>query len=132
LASGAQPRVSPKNDAILFTQVNEKTGNRDIFRVSDKGGVPENLTDSPDSDQYDAVWSKDGGRIAFVSDRGVTDDNRRNAGIWVIDLLHGQSPRQVTHNGSQDDCPAWDPSGNFIYFRSNRGGEWQVWRVAAR
>jgi hypothetical protein len=132
LTAGAEPRVSPKNDAVLFTQVNEKTGKRDIFRISDKGSVPENLTNSPDSDQYDPVWSKDGSRIAFVSDRGVDEDGRHNADIWVLDLQHADQPRQITHNGSQDDCPAWDPSGNFIYFRSNRGGTWQVWRIASR
>jgi hypothetical protein len=132
LAPGAEPRVSPKNDAILFTQVNEKTGKRDIFRITDKGSVPENLTNSPDSDQYDPVWSKDGSRIAFVSDHGVDEDGRHNADIWVLDLQHTDQPRQITHNGSQDDCPAWDPSGNYIYFRSNRGGTWQIWRIASR
>lgn len=132
LTAGAQPRVSPKNDAVLFTQVNEKTGKRDIFRMSDKGAVPDNLTNSPDSDQYDPVWSKDGSRVAFVSDRGVDEEGRHNADIWVLDLQHADQPRQVTHNGSQDDSPAWDPSGNFIFFRSNRGGDWQIWRIAAR
>jgi hypothetical protein len=23
----------------------------------------------------------------------------------------------------------WDPGGNAIYFRSNRGGEWGIWKV---
>ena len=41
-------------------------------------------------------------------------------------------PIQVTTNGSWDDHPAWDPNGSAIYFRSNRGGEWNIWRITTR
>ena len=27
---------------------------------------------------------------------------------------------------------AWDPTGNSIYFRSNRGGEWVIWKIPSR
>lgn len=129
---GMQPRINPKNDTLLFSAVNEKTGKRDLFKMSDKGGLPENLTNTPDVDEYDAVWSRDGGQIAFVSDRGVDEDKRNNADIWMMELARPDRLTQVTTNASQDDSPAWDPSGNFIYFRSNRGGEWNVWKVAVR
>jgi Tol biopolymer transport system component len=36
---------------------------------------------------------------------------------------------RVTRNGSWDDSPAWDAGGRAIYFRSNRGGDWNVWRL---
>ncbi|MGH7176877.1 MAG: PEGA domain-containing protein, partial [Tepidisphaeraceae bacterium] len=55
--AGTQPRVSPKNDAVLFEVVNEKTGKRDICRMSDRGGEVVNLTNTPDVDEFDAVWS---------------------------------------------------------------------------
>ncbi|MCS7033950.1 MAG: hypothetical protein NZ561_08135, partial [Phycisphaerae bacterium] len=129
---GTQPRINPKNDAILFASVNEKTGKRDLFRMSDRGGVPENLTNTPDIDEFDAVWNKDGSRIAFVSDRGVDEDQRNNYDIWVMDLARPDQPIQITTNPSHDDCPAWDPSGQFIYFRSNRGGEWNIWKINAQ
>ena len=35
---------------------------------------------------------------------------------------------QLTTNGSLDDCPCWDRKGEYIYFRSNRGGVWNIWR----
>lgn len=129
---GTQPRINPKNDSILLSAINEKTGKRDLYRMSDRGGVPENLTNTPDVDEFDAVWNKDGGKIAFVSDRGVDEEKRNNLDIWVLDLARPEQPIQITTNGSHDDCPAWDPSGNFLYFRSNRGGEWNVWKVNAR
>lgn len=129
---GMQPRISPRNDAVMFCAVNDKTGKRDIFKMSDKGGLPQNLTNTPDVDEYDAVWNRDGSKIAFVSDRGMDEEKRPNADIWTIDLAHPDQPTQVTTNASQDDCPAWDTSDNAIFFRSNRGGDWGIWRVSAR
>jgi TolB protein len=130
--SGAQPRVSPKADFIVFTAVNDKTGKRDIYMMPDRGGVPRNLTNTPDVDEFDPVWNKDGTRLAFVSDAGVDEERRQNLDIWVLDLSHPERPVQITTNGSWDDHPAWDPTGNSIYFRSNRGGEWAIWKVVAR
>jgi Tol biopolymer transport system component len=127
-----QPRVSPKADSLVFASVNAKTGNRELFLMPDKGGLSQNLTNSPDSDNFDPVWSKDGSRIAFVSDRGLDEDRHHNRDIWVIDLAHPEQPIQVTTNGSVDDCPAWDPSGDAIYFRSNRGGEWGIWKIGVK
>jgi TolB protein len=127
-----QPRVSPKADSLVFASVNPKTGNRELFLMPDKGGLSQNLTNSPDSDNFDPVWSKDGSRIAFVSDRGLDEDRHHNRDIWVIDLAHPEQPIQITTNGSVDDSPAWDPSGDAIYFRSNRGGEWGIWKIGVK
>ena len=126
---GTQPRVGPKNDAVLFDAVNEKTGKRDLFRMSDKGGLAENLTNTPDIDEIDGAWNGDGTKIVFASDRGIDEEKRANYDIWMLDRTKGGSPAQITTNPSQDDRPVWDPSGNAIYFRSNRGGEWGVWKV---
>jgi Tol biopolymer transport system component len=130
-SGGLQPRVSPKGDSILFTGFNEKTGKRQIFRMPDRGGVPVTLS-SPDADEFDAVWSQDGTKIAYVSDKGTDDDGRNNYDIWVIDVAQPDRPIRITRNGSWDDCPAWDPSGKFICFRSNRGGSWNIWKIAVK
>jgi Tol biopolymer transport system component len=129
---GAQPRISPKADAVVFTAVNDKTGKRDIYLMSDKGGVPRNLTNTPDVDEYDPTWNKNGTRIAYVSDAGVDDERRQNNDIWALDLSRPERPVQITVNGSWDDHPQWDPAGTAIYFRSNRGGEWAIWKTASR
>ena len=135
-AGGTQPRISPRDDAIVYVGVNEKTNKREIYRVSDKGGMPENLTNTPDDDEYDPAWSKDGTRIAFAAERGGPDAtagaNTNNADIWVLDLKNPTQPMQITSNESIDDHPVWDPSGNFIYFRSNRGGSWGIWKMTVR
>ncbi len=131
-AGGVQPRVSPKADSILYTSVNEKTAKRRIYRVPDRGGVPTPLTGDTDADEFDAVWSRDGNRIAYVSDRGVDEEGRNNYDLWVIDVDHPDRPERVTTNGSWDDSPAWDPDGHTLYFRSNRGAEWGIWKIAVK
>ncbi len=129
---GIQPRISPKADSILYTAISEKNGKRRIYRVPDRGGVPTPLTNDADADEFDATWSRDGNRIAYVSDRGTDEDGRNNYDIWVLDVDHPEHPIRITANGSWDDCPSWDPSGRFIYFRSNRGGDWAIWKIAVK
>ncbi|MCC7351357.1 MAG: PEGA domain-containing protein [Phycisphaerales bacterium] len=131
-SGGGQPRVNPRGDAVVFTLVNAKTGKRDLYRMSDKGGLLENLTNTPDIDECDPAWNKDGTKIAFASDQGQTEDHPDNHDLWVIDLTRPQRPTQITTNGSWDDTPGWDPSGNALFFRSNRGGSWQIWKIAVR
>lgn len=130
-AGGMQPRINPKGDAILFSAVDAKTGKRDLYRTTDRGGAAENLTNTPDVDEFDGAWNKDGSRIAFVSDRAADADGRAQLDVWVMDLSRPDEPTRVTANASHDDAPAWDPGGEAIYFRSNRGGSWNVWKIAA-
>jgi hypothetical protein len=129
---GLQPRVSPRNDSIIFTRRNEKTGLRDLWTMTDRGTGARNLTDTPSVEEFDAVWNRDGSKVAYASDRGVDDDGNHQFDIWVMDMDHPESPKQITRNASVDDRPAWDPSGNAIYFRSNRGGSWQIWKIGVR
>jgi hypothetical protein len=128
---GAQPRVSPTADAVLFTVANEKTRKRDIFRMSDAGKDPVNLTNTPDVDEFDAAWSGDGQRIAFVSDRNSSTEAPDNCDVYTMDAAPGggAKPVQITHNMGWDDSPSWDVGGKAIYLRSNRGGQWNAWRI---
>jgi len=128
---GMQPRVSPSNDYVVYVLSNDKTGKRDICRVSDKGGSAENLTG--EADNIDPAWNAGGSQIAFASDRGKeAEDGRNNYDIWVLDPNNPNQPRQITRNGSVDDMPVFDPAGDNIYFRSNRGGAWGIWKIAVK
>ena len=131
-SGGTQPRVSPRGDALAFSAANARTSRRDVFRVPDRGGVEENLTNAPDSDDKDPAWNLNGGQIVFASDRETDPNQRRNYDLYVIDPNNPAKPRQLTANPSHDDRPVWDPSGEAVYFRSNRGGTWGIWRLPVK
>jgi Tol biopolymer transport system component len=128
---GLKPRINPQSDTVLYEHYSEKTRKRDIMRMSDGGSSRINLTNSDNADDYDACWDRIGARIAYASDAGVDPiEKRHNYDIWVMDMTQPNAPPQrVTSNASYDDHPVWDPSGKAIYFRSNRGGEWGIWKI---
>jgi Tol biopolymer transport system component len=43
----------------------------------------------------------------------------------------GGPTRQLTFGNSNDIVPRWSHDDRTIYFRSNRGGRWQLWKVPA-
>src|SRR5690606_30692207 len=67
-------------------------------------------------------WSPDGRRLAFVA-RG-----RGSVDVYVADVT-GSPPRQLTSAPSNDRAPTWSRDGAWIYFGSNRGGGWDIWKV---
>lgn len=71
------------------------------------------------ADDTTPVWSTQGDRIAFVSQR---DNNRE---IYVMDS-NGQNLINFSNNAADDWTPAWSPDGSKIAFSSNRRGHWEV------
>src|SRR5207237_417474 len=74
---------------VLLARGDDKTGRRDIWVVPDtgeRGGKAVNLTNTPDFDEFDAVWSHDGRRIAFASDRPAAGAGKAgDLNIWVME-----------------------------------------------
>ena len=69
------------------------------------------MTSSPYDDR-EPVWSPDGNRIAFSSDRGGSYD------IWVLTLATG-AVRQITSAASNEYMPSWR-SGDVVAYVSDR------------
>jgi eukaryotic-like serine/threonine-protein kinase len=77
--------------------------------------------------EQDAVqpnWSPHGQRIAFW---GQQKGSHRD--IWTI-AADGGTATPVTDDAFIDWNPVWSPTGEHLYFLSNRGGEMNLWRVA--
>ena len=54
-----------------------------------------------------------------------------NSDIYVISA-EGGPLRQITTESSNDVRPSWSRDGRWIYFGSNRTGDWQVWKSPAQ
>lgn len=75
-------------------------------------------------------WSPDGGKILYTSMEGTDTEGRPNEDIWIMNR-DGTGKRQLTTNGSVDRYPLMSPDGKYIYFLSNRGLKWAIWRIPA-
>ena len=70
------------------------------------------------------VWSPDGRRIAFSSNR----DGKNK--IYVMDA-DGSNVKRLTNNLADDVNPAWSPDGHRILFDSERDGNYEIYVMDA-
>jgi TolB protein len=111
----AAPVPEPRN--LLLVSSNH-TGNWEVFLINPQTGEARNLTNHKASDT-DPVWSPDGNKIAFVSDREDT------ANIWVL-TLNSSGLKQLTRERVGAFGPRWSPDGTRIAYVANREGTHQV------
>jgi len=83
-------------------------------------GTRETLTDEK-SQAFLPVFSPDGTKIAFMSDRGG-----RGMDIYVMNR-DGSGVRRLTSTGQPNSTPTWSPTGTQIAFTSGRTGAPQIW-----
>lgn len=98
-------------------------GQFDLWRVQAARNLEARLTTHSAAD-YDPVWSPNGQRIVFVSDRSGHGD------LYLLSL-DGSNPQQLTENADFDKHPSWSPDGEQVAFWSNYGPghRQQIWRI---
>jgi Tol biopolymer transport system component/DNA-binding winged helix-turn-helix (wHTH) protein len=118
----AGPQLSPDGSKLVFQS--DRNGSMDIW-VSDRNGQ--------NAIQLTAIgtagaprWSPDGKDIAF--DVGLGRDWREPRAIFLVNA-DGGAPRPLVQDSFSNPVPSWSHDGNWIYFASNRSGDWQVWKV---
>jgi curved DNA-binding protein CbpA len=84
---------------------------------------PEQLTNN-DNDDWAAVLSRHGNRIAFMSNRDGDYE------IFVMDA-DGTNLQQLTDNDDFDSSPAWSKLGDRISFMSDRNGDYEIFVMDA-
>jgi Tol biopolymer transport system component len=96
-----------------------------IWSVAPDGSDNHLLETSPNVDN-DPVWSPDGTKIAFESNRGGDYD------VYVMNA-DGTGVRDLTNHPALDASPAWSPDGKKIAFVSDRAkkGLRQIYEMSA-
>jgi len=99
---------------LLITSV--RTGDTEIFLVDPYFADWTNLTRSPASQERYPMWSPDGSKIVFTSDREGQDTYN----LYVMDA-DGANVKALTHIKPHADCyfPTW--AGRYIYFGYDAG-----------
>lgn len=128
LREGESPQISPDSQKIMFVRRDKESKKKQLWVMNIDGSKETQMTSNVDFDIQDAKWSPDGTKVIYASNEGVDSyKGKHNYDIWMMDS-DGTNKTQLTTNGSQDDSPCWDHKGKFVYFRSNRGGTWNIWR----
>jgi tricorn protease len=100
--------LSPTGKRVLIT------ARGDIFSVPVKDGSVRNLTASSGVRESDAVWSKDGQRIAYLSDEGGSQ------ALWVRDAVGLEKPiRHTLGNMGYFTLLGWSPEARRVVFQDN-------------
>jgi Tol biopolymer transport system component len=129
--NGAQfPHWSPDGTQIVL-QTHTPVTAREIYvipaNVDGTGLLTEtngtNLTNNPADDARPA-WSRDGSRIAFMSNR---DGNYE---IYVMNA-DGSDPLRLTCDSADDRAPEWSPDSSHIVFQSDRPGHREIYVLDA-
>jgi hypothetical protein len=101
-----------------------RDGTFDIFTINLDGSNTVNLTNHP-SGHFRPVWSPDGSRIAFGTNR-----NTERIDVYVMNA-DGSNVTQLTSSESEDLWPTWSPDGTRIAFHSNRDGDYDIYVMNA-
>lgn len=99
-----------------------KDGNSKIYVLDPYKKKINKLTGSYGID-VSPVVSPDGGKIAFVSDRGGSPQ------IYIMNSNGRGRPVRVTFEGNYNTSPAWSPDGRSIVFTGRANGKNQIFVV---
>jgi Tol biopolymer transport system component/imidazolonepropionase-like amidohydrolase len=110
--------VSPEGRRIVFDLLG------DVYALDARGGEAKALLVGPPFDSQ-PVYSPDGRRIAFLSDRSGSEN------LWIADA-DGSGPQQLSWDldNTSFASPAWAPDGRYVYVsRSEKPnvGVFNIW-----
>jgi len=118
------PQISPDGKQLVFAST--RAGGMDLWLSDRAGQNPVQLTAIGTANS--PRWSPDGKRIAF--DVGLGLDWQQPRAIFTVDASGG-SPRPLVQDRFNNPVPSWSRDGRWVYFPSDRSGDWQVWKVPA-
>ncbi|MBU4486747.1 MAG: DUF5050 domain-containing protein [Candidatus Delongbacteria bacterium] len=129
IKEGEFSRVSPDGKSVLFTSVDKKSNKSKIWTMNVEGTNVTQLTFGKGSNDMFPSWANDNNTITYCSDMSKDSNGKKNFDIWVMSVDGSTPPIQLTTNGSTDLLPQFSDDGKYIYFLTNRGFDWDIWRM---
>jgi Tol biopolymer transport system component len=116
------PQFSPDGTRIAFAS--DRSGEAmEIWVAQADGSKPVQMTHGLGPHQGTSRWSPDGRWIAFDS-----EGQDGHIEIYVMDAAGG-APRRITFGPWSDAMPFFSRDAKWLYFRSDRTGRLEIWRV---
>ena len=118
---GLTPLIVVVDAQAQITFSSERDGNPEIYVMDADGENQRRLTNNRHED-WAPVWSPDGKRIVFFSNRDGHVHAKHGWSTFEIYVMDadGRNPQNFTNNSHDDRDPSWSPDGKRIVFQSNR------------
>ena len=119
------PRFSPDSRRVVF--ISNRTGAYEIWMANADGSAAFQLTSLRAAFMGSPSWSPDGFTILFDA-----TNNKGRFEVYGIQAAGGSPRRLVGGSGEDDAVATFSTDSKWIYFSSNRTGEFQIWRMPAQ
>jgi Tol biopolymer transport system component/predicted Ser/Thr protein kinase len=116
------PEFSPDGSRIAF--VSDRGGSIGIWTCNADGSGAVELFSKTGYQADNPIWSPDGQRLAF----SLVGDASRD--VFVIPAKGGK-PEPLAADRADEHAPGWSRDGKWIYFGSDRTGQFQLWKAPA-
>ena len=131
--AGTRPNARHDGRALVYATVPTETEPSQLMLIDDFTR-PATALSSGGANEREPMWSPDGTRLAFFSQRDDADGD-----VFVATLANRrlENLRNLTPRGSNepqvspDVTPAWSPDGTRLAFTSYRGGSAALWVMNA-
>lgn len=114
------PAVSPDGTRLAF--LSDRSGSSEVWLASVDGDEPRQVTALGGPYVTGLAWAPDGDRLALEARPGG------NADIFLLEPAVG-TLRRLAAGPAEEVAPSWSPDGRWLYFGSNRGGAWRIWKL---
>jgi Tol biopolymer transport system component len=103
--------ISPDGKRVAFERADPQTQNRDIWLLNFASGAETRFTSDPGWDAF-PIWSPDGRRIIFTSNRGGVYDLYQKA-------AESRGPEELFYRSIEGKGPtSWSPDGKYLIYYS--------------
>lgn len=117
--NATNPDWSPAGNQIVFANyIDPAQQLNDLYVINTDGSGFTQLTNTPEVNEDEAIWSPDGQKIVFTAFQKQADGNF-NKDVFIMNR-DGTGIARVTTDPGQDFDPSWSPDSKQIVFVSDR------------